>query len=448
MRNCFSFAILRGLLAILGQSLIFSSCIHASYPVHESKLESVRQTTQLILSISETERNFNNTLGVWNQLLTRLSYDCLTGDVKPDWDLYNVLTQTALSTLEDEESDSFQKHVASYFLTASEQNFSSDFLYFQGKAEEQKSGSKKFSLLNLSTKSLPDERTSDFIDEVLVASSDIIYLQEVFNFETAFRFFEGLKNNYAHFFILANQDAGKNTFIASKYPLEGIRFYPLNDEKNNAEGFFDFIVRNEQFSIGHVYAIQLAENLYLLQFEKILEKIQGDLLESSEAIPVFLCGNLCAQENPFVISLVQECFSAEGSKDYNAFLLKPLPRFFSNPSYQEYTLISCPVPFLNCVSGTLFSIQEPYAYSSYSIFRNDKEMDCMFEGNYTLLAAGGASVSTSHDSKGNTAVDVEFKTSTTTESGNTYSWSASGGVSRDERGDSSGKVETTFEINW
>jgi len=447
MRNGFFFAILRGSIAIVAQNLISPSCIHSS-SVHESKLESVEQTTQLILSIPEAERNFNNTLRVWNQLLTCLSYDCLAEDVRPDGVLQDVLTQIAIATLEDGESDFFQKRVASCFLTSSEQNFSGDFLYFQGKAEEQKSEGKKISLLNLSAKSFPDERTSDVIDELFVADSDIIYLREVFNFETAHRFFEGLKSNYAHFFLLADQEVGKNALIASKYPVESIRFYPLNDG-DDSEGFFGFIIGNEQFSLGHVYAIQFAEDLYPLQFEKILEKIQRDMLERSEVIPVFLCGNLCAAlKNPFAPSLLQEYFSVECSKDFNVFLLKPFPQFFGQLRHQEYSLISCSVSFLDCLSGTFFSVQVPSDDSSYSIFRNERTADWMFENDYMLLAGGGASVSASQDSKGNTTVEVEVKTSTTTDSGNTYSWSASGGVSRDERGDTSTEAKTEFRVNW
>ena len=278
--------------------------------------------------------------------------------------------------------------------------------------------------------------------------ADIIYLQDVFNKEIAYRFFEGLKTDYAHFFLLTDQKTEESTFIASKYPLKNIQFHPVDTFKKNKEGFFDFVVHNDQFSLGHVYILQLSEDIHFLQFERILEKIQRDLLENSEAIPFLLCGNLHIFKNPVITSLIHEYFSTDDFRNCDAFLLKQLPQFFNNIYPHKYNLISCTSSLLNHFSGTLSSIQECNEYSPYSIFRNDKKMNWMFKDNSIRLAGGKASASATQDSNGNSSVEVEVKTSTTTENGNTVSWNASGGISRDQQGKTSKEVRMGVDIEW
>ena len=135
MRICFFCTILRGLIAIMTQNLIFLPLIHGETEPHELALENIRQTTDFILSIPENERTFQNTLGAWAELLTQLSCDFLIRDIKPDWRLHQLLTQVSFITLDDDESDTFQKQLAS------------DFMRCRQKVGHENEGNKKFSEL-------------------------------------------------------------------------------------------------------------------------------------------------------------------------------------------------------------------------------------------------------------------------------------------------------------
>jgi endonuclease/exonuclease/phosphatase family metal-dependent hydrolase len=153
------------------------------------------------------------------------------------------------------------------------------------------------------------KRVSLLGEKLRSVNADVVCLQEIFAEETTYALFEELKDTYTYFYgAIGPRFLGfsfdtfgfpSGLFIASKYPIENPQFtlfsvagFPMN------YGCFDFVVKNGDTSIGHVYTTHLQpldyeefDQIRASQLNQILEKMESDLAKD-ENVPMFLCGDL------------------------------------------------------------------------------------------------------------------------------------------------------------
>lgn len=195
------------------------------------------------------------------------------------------------------------------------------YLYLKGDALEKMDGG--LSVFSLNTCFIPgllavmhggmapwEERVYALTDKIRSVNADIVCLQEVFTEDANLALYEALKGDYAHFYIsiaprpigfsLQNLGLPSGLFVASKYPIERPAFtlygeagYPMN------WGFFDFIVRGSDGTLGHIYTTHLQSlneegfaEIRAIQLQQLVDKIELDLYSEKEKMPYFLCGDL------------------------------------------------------------------------------------------------------------------------------------------------------------
>ncbi len=185
----------------------------------------------------------------------------------------------------------------------------------------------------------------------------MVFIQEILADEHAYDIYEIIRGNYAHFIyippiaaldLLENPCQG-GMLIASKYGMEQTQFNTFQEDVSDGnEGFFDFVLKNADRSLGHVYATNLrsdaADEAITLKFMQIMEKIHDDILKvEEESIPFVLCGDLnslqSSRESKRIIN------SYFGPEDYNScsnctLLLQSSPDFSRNTDLGHIILSS------------------------------------------------------------------------------------------------------------
>ncbi|MBY0530092.1 MAG: endonuclease/exonuclease/phosphatase family protein [Rhabdochlamydiaceae bacterium] len=179
-------------------------------------------------------------------------------------------------------------------------------VYLQGSAEELNSSTQDFSILTLESRFLIDSELVNFRNTILSEDPDVICLQEISSSDHAFDLYDILEKHYAHFIYIpaattldpSESSCENGLLIASKFHIEQPQFnlFFENDEDIN-EGFFDFIVKNEEAILGHIYAantkIDSSEAAVTHKFIQIIKKMNADLLKNEDSsLPFILCGKL------------------------------------------------------------------------------------------------------------------------------------------------------------
>jgi endonuclease/exonuclease/phosphatase family metal-dependent hydrolase len=215
-----------------------------------------------------------------------------------------------------------------YLQKLSSQSEKTPFVYLKGQVMDRDSSEedlpKEFTVLTLNTCFVPgsfpllfggvylpwEERVSSLADKIRLLNADVVCLQEVHAEDACYALYEELKNEYQYFyaaigprvlgFSLETLGLPSGLFVASKYPIENPQFtlfsvsgFPMN------YGFFDFVIKNKDTPIGHVYTTHMQSLDYdkfseirALQLQQIVEKMQEDLVGEDTKIPYFLCGDL------------------------------------------------------------------------------------------------------------------------------------------------------------
>lgn len=195
--------------------------------------------------------------------------------------------------------------------------------YLKGQAPEKNSSENSFTVLSLNTCFVPGSmgyihggvkpwrgRVLPLADKIRKANPDIVCLQEVQSEDASRSIYDALKNDYAHFYgSIGPRQVGTDAerlglpsglFVASKYPLDSPQFtlydavgYPMN------WGAFDFVVKNGNKTIGHVYTTHLQSlneehfsEIREKQLKQLLAKMEKDYLATSDkTLPFLLTGD-------------------------------------------------------------------------------------------------------------------------------------------------------------
>lgn len=157
--------------------------------------------------------------------------------------------------------DNYQQYVLNCFFG---QQQTINFLYLRGVSYSKKSTT--FSLLNIHW-----NNDIKFADTLLQEDTDIICLQQLPSDNEAYDLYKRLKNHYAHFYISLGE---KSFFIASKFALTSPNF---------SCNIFDFVVKNNNTLISHIYTANKAANM-----SQVIAKMQSDCINSENDMTFFL----------------------------------------------------------------------------------------------------------------------------------------------------------------
>ena len=246
---------------LFGSLVLFQCLLNTSFatipeespkpPVEEEELqtqqlktaEKVAQVAERILSMPEEDVTFENTLGLWQRLIERISSnadgmtnqgigDALLTEMQCSPEFYLALKRNALLILSEKSSNVFQKHIARCFLENCEQTDLHNLLYMKGCAEEKDCSQEEFKVVDLAIENISEDQIIELTKQILDSNADILCLREMYA-ENCPSFFDALKNDYPHIYIAANV-CGKefsssspwikgSIFIASKYAFENMK---------------------------------------------------------------------------------------------------------------------------------------------------------------------------------------------------------------------------------
>jgi hypothetical protein len=298
---------------------IFGSLLLTSHLAAESQfslmaeeyVDNICRTANAIVNVPEGQQTFENTLRPWDRLSAKLKADSCAAEaqlppnetasqmlndlraylaeVSRDPELHQAMMSCSSSVVQNAELDPFQRYIGARFI----KNGSSEPVYLQGESVEKNTAAADFALLNF--KSSADGQFSDLISALLSEGIDVACIQDVLADAHAYDLYEAIRGNYAHFIYIppgAVLEGSRGMLIASKYHIEQAQFNTLQGRN---EGFVDFILKNEDRTIGHIYATNLGKDAVELQ---VVEKMQDDSSQvEGESFPFVLCGDLDSLQN-------------------------------------------------------------------------------------------------------------------------------------------------------
>jgi hypothetical protein len=366
-----------------------------------------------------------------------------------------------------------------------------DFVHMQGSAPEKICTDVEIRFLSLNPTNYLKEQRSD-ITNLLSLDSDIICFQRI-SIDEAGSIYEDLQGTYAHFLYLdgfigtldfSSQPEQNGILIASKFSIEDVQFnQSRRDMANSSEGVFDFVIKNADQALGHIYVTHLRTDLdqdaLYEELIAILERMQEDTRRvEEESIPSLLCGNFeafeCFEE---VKELIGSYFRIEqGQSIGDMLLLQMLPSFPYRILYPEYAILTTSL-LVNEDCHASFTILKKD--DSVSILETLNNFGSYWNKNYTLICGGHADigvkdkdgnigveanviiddetdngiqytteVSAYGDTEGNVSCEASFDYSYETESGIKFTGEASTSVSRDNSGNVSTEVKGSVGVNW
>lgn len=198
-------------------------------------------------------------------------------------------------------------------------NSSDKLIYLPGDCIEKEEFLINLHILNLeSCLKIP----ADFLAELILSQdADVVCIQDI-DTHYADDLYALLLEGYAHFLYM-NPSSKKyfdssldGFFIASKYPMENAQFNPFKDPEKEGEGCLDFIIKNKNTPIGHIYLAHLQKDpeTQTLKFLEVVEKMKLDFLNTKQQpLPFVLCGKLSlledSEEDFFFLSDSQRDFT-------------------------------------------------------------------------------------------------------------------------------------------
>jgi hypothetical protein len=296
---------------------IFGSLLLTSHLAAESQfslmaeeyVDNICRTANAIVNVPEGQQTFENTLRPWNRLSAKLKADSCAAEAQlpPNETASQMLNdlrayllevsrdpelhQAMMSVVQNAELDPFQGYIGGRFI----KNGSNEAVYLQGESVEKNTAAADFALLSF--KSSADGQFSDLISALLSEGIDVACIQDVLADAHAYDLYEAIRGNYAHFIYIpptAALEGSRGMLIASKYCIEQAQFNTL---QGGNEGFVDFILKNEDRTIGHIYATNLGKDAVDLRLQ-VVEKMQDDSLQvEEESFPFVLCGDLDSLPN-------------------------------------------------------------------------------------------------------------------------------------------------------
>lgn len=193
----------------------------------------------------------------------------------------------------------------------------------------------QFTLMSLNICFLPGElpllfggvsearkRVKPLINLIKKEDPDMLSLYEAHEVDSIYALYEGLKENYAFFYIDIGPDFmefNSGLFIASKYELDEVNFKPfqyLGMQEQINKGYFEFTVKGKETPLAKIYATHLQPyrkksdtNIRLKELEEIVQDIQGEF-PIPPTYPILVTGdfNIPWGSEEYTHSLIGEHF--------------------------------------------------------------------------------------------------------------------------------------------
>ena len=399
-----------------------------------------------LLSITEDQQTFENTFIPFVHLI-RLEQ--LDAEIFYKSGLYYVVSAYAERSLSDHSLNPYQKCLVEKFAAqTTKSDKANSFTYINGETHSKINRGKDFDVLTLNTMDLSDYE--DLAQKAQSANADIVCFQE-FDIENS-TIYERLKNQYAHFYL----NIAEHLLIASKYQLDSPQ---VSQFSSSEEAFFDFIVKNEKDSIGHIYVAHLnlpehTEQSHALHLSEIIEKMDASFLYNlSGPIPHFLCGDLgiLRGSNEMGASLIDHYFY---DLDRNlgsryGLLLKTLPSFPNETLLQVYATENQVLSLENQQHALLtsFKINEnPQFINNLRSFYYDEPSIILCGSSKNRERDNTAEVTASANSKGGGSVKGNVSSTSTDDKGNSTTCEATVEAKKDKNGKP--EAEASASIRW
>lgn len=348
----------------------------------------------------------------------------------------------------------FQGYIESSFFDRNQ----NAFVHLRGSTTEKISKEDDVRFLSLTPANFSEAQGFEFMNLILSVDADIICFQRV-STESADSIYEGLHDSYSHFLYL-DGDIGTLDFlshqgqegilIVSKFRIEDIQFNQSRREVGDlTNGFFDFVIKNEDHSLGHVYVANLHHNLdqedLFHSFYVVVEKMQEDVQRmDEESIPFLLCGNLGSFEyyeegKNFLGSYFR---TENGQAIGEVLLLQTLPAFPYKIFTPEYLFLRTSLSILEDQPASLTLLKRGGSLSLLETLNNFS--GASWNKNYTILCGGHTEIEADKDDKGNISLQASVSIDNETDNGANYSTEISAG------GDTQGNVscEGCFEYSY
>ena len=273
------------------------------------------------------------------------------------------------------------------------------------------------------------------------------------------RFMKVCNDTYSHFLYL-DGDIGTLNFlthqrqegilIVSKFRIEDIQFnHSRRGVADLTNGFFDFVIKNDDQSLGHVYVANLHNNLdqeELFQaFDDVVDKMQEDVQKmDEESIPFLLCGNFGSFElSEEGKSLIGSYFRTENEQAVGeVLLLQSLPAFPYKILTPEYLFLRSSLSIMEDQPASLTLLKKGGSLSLLETLNNFS--GASWNKNYTILCGGHTEIEADKDDKGNISLEASVSIDNETDNGANYSTEISAS------GDTQGNVscEGSFEYSY
>lgn len=210
------------------------------------------------------------------------------------------------------------------------------FLHKTGNAAEKLFQRKTFTMLSWNICCVPagysitdgnvfpwPERMSAIIDSIKKSNADVVCLYEVFDTQAGFALYEGLKEEYAHFYLnIGTQAMGapSGIFVASKYKIDDPQFVRFSKDslvgrtKYAAKGVFSFDITMARIFATHLQHSEVPNNPTeeekqgrAAQMRTIISEIE----KKSPPKPTIVTGDLNLNSEEYKASEWQSSFEGE-----------------------------------------------------------------------------------------------------------------------------------------
>ena len=374
-------------------------------------MQDIQTSYEEIINIPTNKKTFANTLRDWVQLkkawanametlypckntLPTVDLDYKTQrDIFQNADLQDAVMLYAFNPSDEETLDFHQRYILQY-LQGQVPHCNPIYVHLTGSTENKSARDKPLSLLNLTPNDSAIVSMESLLDKILNADADIVCLEERIDIDRVDDFYQGLKAHYAHFYTridvggFRSSDTAVGFLIASKYPIEQPRYTSFGDS-DSEDGFIDFIVKDGETPLGHVYAAQLESldakgptSFRVAQLHQILKAMDS---EYREEVPFLLCGDLgiMKQSNQEEQAILNSYFSTgQGENaDEPSVLLLCFPT-----SSSHFQINTAPLSLSDHHDASLSIIEFPKEQQA-SVFKTNKRV--LFDEKMIIFCEAG-----------------------------------------------------------
>ena len=414
--------------------------------IHSAEL--VRLTADTTASIPEEDQTFENTLKPWIRLTAQIPSELhylIENEIQQNPALSLALLKFAHNAPHNSRLNNYQRYLTHRFLNNAQQPVETNFIYLKGSSEEKTNTQSDFKILNFDADSFIDDQMSTFIEKIKLSDGDIIIMQNLTAADDVSTLSQLLKKDFAHFYIFEGPNTSCPYMIASKYKLENVQFTPFDTTQYNSHiGYYDFVITSGEKSLGHVYTVRSPKNEFnhfeYALMEQITLRMQEDFLANNQEMPFLLIDNHSHSDEE-TENLIKDCFT-ESKLGSKRILLLETP---TSHAHKDFAVMNALIPTFAHHSGLLITVSEPKHSILGTLTKNTLE-SITTKKLILTKRTGGASADSNTD--GSQSAEAHITYSDQTESGNNYSASVSGSVSKDPEGNTSTGVHADVEFEF